>query len=207
MNKIVHYVLTLLIVIMGVYYIWFNHSMLFKLIPMALIIFYALTNLFEQTERKSYHIITIVGLLFCISGDYLLQWFVIGLFTFLCGHIFYIISFRKQIKAYSPDAFRIIIIIYAIIMMAIMTVALINKQEYVLIAPVIIYTTIIALMAFTAWKTKNRWLIIGSILFLVSDSILALNKFVIDVPFSSALIMVTYYGANYFIATSLKSKT
>lgn len=191
---------------MAIYYIWFDHRIVFKLIPMVLIIVYGILNLPAKEQRKTYHTLTVVGLLFCISGDYLLpQSFVIGLFAFLCGHLFYIFSFKQQMQA-KPDYMRFVIAGYAGIMMIIMSIALINKADYYLVAPVILYTAIIALMAYTAWRTKQRWLIIGSILFLISDSILAWNRFITDIPYSTVFIMTTYYSANYFIATSLKSK-
>lgn len=193
---------------MGVYYIWFNGDMLFKLIPMALIIIYGITQLPQKSEIKSYHLLTIIGLLFCISGDYLIQRFIIGLCAFLCGHIFYILSFKKQKSVKPPpELFIYIISIYALVMMTIMSLVIFYKGDLYLIVPVILYTAIIAFMAYTAWQTRNKWLIIGSLLFLISDSILAWNKFVNAVPFSTVLIMVTYYSANYFIATSLSRRT
>ena len=195
--------LTVLIVVMSVYYIFFNGAMLFKLIPMALIILYGVTLL--PKRRETYHYLTLIGLLFCITGDYTLQWFIVGLFSFLIGHIFYIFSFRRQKSTLAKkDSFRIIISIYALIMMSIMTVFLVKDANYAFVVPVILYTSIIAYMAYTAWQTKQIWLIVGSLLFLISDSILAWNKFVGSIEFSGVLIMVTYYSAQYCIATSLK---
>jgi len=192
---------------MGIYYIWFDGRIIFKLIPMALIIILGLIYVTSQKPKQRYHYLTVVGLLFCILGDYLIsQVFVSGLVAFLIGHIFYIFSFRQQKQA-EPDKVRFIILAYALIMMTIMSIALINKGDLYLVLPVIIYTAVIALMVYTAWRTRSNWLIVGSILFLISDSILAWNRFVSDISYSSVLIMTTYYAANYFIATSLKAKS
>ncbi|ORY47905.1 YhhN-like protein [Rhizoclosmatium globosum] len=49
---------------------------------------------------------------------------------------------------------------------------------------------------------KAKWGAAGSILFLVSDGLLAYNKFVAPIPGDNLLIMVTYYGAQIAIAKS-----
>ena len=40
---------------------------------------------------------------------------------------------------------------------------------------------------------------IGAFLFVISDSVLALNKFVFDLPYAHIAIMATYITAQYFL--------
>ncbi|MDQ6597861.1 lysoplasmalogenase family protein [Bacillus salipaludis] len=59
-------------------------------------------------------------------------------------------------------------------------------------------------MCWTGFLSQNIWAIIGSILFVLSDSILSWNLFVSEIPYSDILIMTTYYTAQFLIAHSLR---
>lgn len=72
--------------------------------------------------------------------------------------------------------------------------------------PVTIYALVISTMfAAAAWKyeqIQNQpafFFIGGSFLFVLSDSILAVNKFLRPVPFSGFLVMSTYVAAQWLI--------
>jgi uncharacterized membrane protein YhhN len=74
--------------------------------------------------------------------------------------------------------------------------------------PVLFYMTAITTMGVMAGLRINHtsassWkkVLGGAILFLMSDSIIALNKFVHPFEYSNLAIMSTYYVAQYFIAT------
>ena len=69
-----------------------------------------------------------------------------------------------------------------------------------------IYAFVISLMAVMAVNRKGRvnttsfnLIFYGAILFLISDSILAYNKFVSPIKFSGLAIMSTYMIAQYLI--------
>ncbi|UVI27537.1 lysoplasmalogenase [Paenibacillus spongiae] len=201
------YGLPALILFMGVLYIFFipadPHAvkLLFKLIPMWLILLYAYLRM--PRDRNRYHATTLIGLFFCMLGDGLLQWFVIGLSAFLIGHIFYLTSFITKWR-FSKARFATIIPIaaFAVYMGAELVQALIHDGNEALIAPVLLYIVVISLMGWTAIMTGNKWAIMGSLLFLVSDSILSWNMFISDIAYSGVLIMTTYYAAQFLIAHS-----
>jgi uncharacterized membrane protein YhhN len=48
-----------------------------------------------------------------------------------------------------------------------------------------------------------RLVFFGSVFFVISDSMIALNKFYADIPRSSFLIMLTYFVAQYLIMMGL----
>jgi hypothetical protein len=56
---------------------------------------------------------------------------------------------------------------------------------------------------FIAIRTGSIFAIIGSILFIASDSYLAINKFVMALPLAHEVIMLTYYSAQLLIALSI----
>ncbi|MFF5997018.1 lysoplasmalogenase [Lysinibacillus sp. KU-BSD001] len=192
-------------VIFGFYYVFLfdtipsDFKMVFKLIPMVLIIIFALLT--RHAERKYYTLIGI-GLIFCAIGDYTLQWFIVGLISFLIGHIFYITAFSSG-KKRVPTAVKTGLLLYGAAMAIWMCSTLFQKGEIVLTMAVFAYISVILTMGWTSFRTGSTFAIIGALLFIASDSILAINKFIVAVPFSHELIMFTYYGAQIFIASSI----
>jgi uncharacterized membrane protein YhhN len=89
---------------------------------------------------------------------------------------------------------------------------LIQKKLNELLLPVVLYMTVIVLMSWQGWglalnsKTKNLKNIgVGVSLFMVSDTLLAINKFYVPIPFSGIFILGAYWGAIYLIAKSTTS--
>lgn len=204
------YGLPLLIAATGLLYIFAIPSdpmaikLLFKLIPMWLIIAYACLQ--APNPRKRYHWILLGGLFFCMIGDGTLIWFVIGLSAFLVGHLFYMTAFFGQWRFSWPRFITIVpIALYAAFMGSKLVSALQLDGNGSLIVPVVLYVCVISLMMWSAIMTGNRWVIIGSLLFTVSDSILSWNMFVSDVAFSGPLIMLTYYTAQFCMASSVRT--
>jgi uncharacterized membrane protein YhhN len=198
------------ILITGLLYIFFIPEepliikIMFKIIPMLLILLFAYKT---EGRRDRYPSLILLGLFFCMLGDGLLIWFVIGLSAFLIGHLFYIAAFFK-LWTFSWLRFATIfpIGIYSTWIGREIVVSLIEKGESSLIIPVICYVTVISLMGWAAFMTGNAPAIIGGVLFVISDSILSWNKFIDDVPYSGPLIMLTYYAAQFCIANSIRMK-
>jgi alkenylglycerophosphocholine hydrolase len=202
--------LPLLILAFSILYIFFIPSepiglkILFKLIPMLLILYFAFS--LKPVQSTKYRTLILIGLFFCMVGDGTLIWFVVGLSAFLIGHLFYTAGFISSWNYSHKRMLSIIpIAIYAFLMCSNITAALIDKGDRGLILPVIAYTIAISTMVFTAIMTGNKWAIIGSVLFIISDSILSWDLFVQTVSYSHELIMITYYSAQFLIARSILS--
>ena len=76
--------------------------------------------------------------------------------------------------------------------------------------PVSIYATVISIMLLFAfngllvWERPGNLLVfLGAFFFVVSDSILAVNKFYTPIPKSSFFIMITYLLAQYLIVLGI----
>jgi uncharacterized membrane protein YhhN len=78
-----------------------------------------------------------------------------------------------------------------------------SSGEIVLGIAVIAYISVILTMGWTAIRTGSTYATIGALLFISSDSYLAINKFVMPLPFSHEFIMLTYYSAQILIALSI----
>ncbi|MEK5064445.1 lysoplasmalogenase [Cytobacillus sp. FSL R5-0596] len=175
----------------------------FKLIPMVLIIIYAFRNL-PPSPTPAMRLV-MIGLFFCMLGDgFIAVSFVAGLGAFLVGHLFYLSGFLKLSQNTKGRVAAIIPIgLYSLIIGSRLIASLTEKEEHALVWPVIAYMMVISIMALSAILTGNRLAIAGSLLFVISDSILSWNMFVTDIVYSDVLIMTTYYAAQFLIASSL----
>jgi uncharacterized membrane protein YhhN len=143
-----------------------------------------------------------VGLLFSGCGDILLHidgeaYFVYGLGSFLMAHLFYIAALIRQpalIRARRP-------VLLAIVVYGVMMGVLLFPHLGDMLIPVAAYLFIILVMGVSAaLGTANHTLVIaGALLFILSDSLIAINRFLTPVPLSDYLIMITYYLAQGFI--------
>jgi len=200
-------VLLAFIILFGLYYIFFlSHIpesliLIFKVIPMLLIIILAATP--KNLGIKKYQLLIVIGLVFCMVGDYTLQWFLIGLTSFLIGHIFYIFAFSSTNERQVPTWAKIVLLVYGASMAVWIAGTVFSSGEIVLGIAVIAYISVILTMGWTAIRTGSTFATIGALLFISSDSYLAINKFVMPLPFSHEFIMLTYYGAQILIALSI----
>jgi uncharacterized membrane protein YhhN len=186
------------------------HYAVKPLITVSLMIFY-----FYQTRLKGRFSKRIFsGLLFGLFGDTFLMFvhvdnnfFIFGLIAFLIGHLCYISAFYLDYK-WKPSIEKkstwIALIIFGIFCFAFY----LYLRPYLgaMKIPVLVYAFVISLMGIMAVNRKGRvnsisfnLIFCGAIFFLISDSVLAYNKFVL--PFSSAgiVIMTTYMLAQYLI--------
>jgi uncharacterized membrane protein YhhN len=142
------------------------------------------------------------ALMFCAAADIALElaggkYFVAGLGLFLVAHIFFIITFSRDFKFQKSKVPVIVLLaVYSIMMAFVMTPSL---QEMAI--PVYIYMTAITLMGIFASlrAARNDFTLYGAIAFIVSDSIIAINKFMMSAPAADYIIMITYYLALFLI--------
>lgn len=149
-----------------------------------------------------------VVLLFADKGEI---YFIIGLISFLMSHIAYIILFSKQLRINSNRnkavfwAGTTAIIVYLMVMLAVLLPRLGPLK-----IPVIVYAMVLSTMLLFAFKGYLKWnspaniyILLGAVIFVSSDSILAFNKFYETLKFSSLLIMSTYITAQYLIVVGI----
>ena len=180
--------------------------MIFK--PLTLILIISIVLIFPSSYEK-YKIFILVGLLFSLIGDVFLifpeRYFTKGLIAFLVGHIFYIFAFLV------PNGFNFTIWIFLpIVLLSILYLKIILPYSGKKTLPIIIYIVIIAIMGWTALEgfytvqtMGTLFAAIGAILFMLSDSILAYNKFRKQFYSAELIILSTYYTAQWLLALSI----
>jgi uncharacterized membrane protein YhhN len=178
---------------------------IFKPLTMVFILLIAFLG---QAASPFYKYMIITGLLFSLAGDIFLMLptdrFVAGLVAFLLAHLFYIAAFASEISAliWWP---LIPFVIYGIVIYIILASSL-GKLK----VPVLIYVVVILIMAWLAWE---RWIktgqdgallaSIGAVLFIISDTILALDRFRGTFKLARASNLTTYFAAQLLIAGSI----
>ena len=153
----------------------------------------------------------VIGLVFSLAGDVALLWpvqgFLVGLVAFLLGHLSYLVGLTRRVKFLaSPPAFGAWAIVAASVL-----ASLWHGVPPELRAPVLVYVTALAAMAAQAssvWLARRaqpdaaRWrtVAIGAALFVLSDAILATDKFVGGIPMPTLFNLSTYWLGQWFIA-------
>jgi uncharacterized membrane protein YhhN len=157
------------------------------------------------------------GLFLSSFGDFLLEWvnefkseqyFIPGLIAFLLAHLCYIYGMSlKKTESATYYWIPILIIYYGVVMSK-----LIPNVENDLKLPIAVYGVAICSMAFfainrlfsSAVSMKSASLgLVGSVFFVASDTLLSFDKFYSPIPSANLLVMITYYLAQVFIASSV----
>lgn len=144
------------------------------------------------------HPVLALALAFGSLGDALLDlsssYFVYGLVAFLCGHIAYTVYFARTGDSASKIA-AAALAAYSIAYLAWLWPGLGAMR-----IPVVFYVAAITVMAVTSFRLG--WVVAaGAVLFLISDSLLAANRFRMPVPGRDWLVWLTYYFGQLAIAT------
>lgn len=154
-----------------------------------------------------------LGLIFSWGGDILLSfqteeiYFLGGLGMFLCAQLSYAFVMNKSSFQKLSFSFKKLLPVFAY---ALILMFFIIPKAGNMILPILAYAFCIFLMlsiarlreGFTNSKSF-QYTMIGAALFVLSDSVIAINKFVIEVPFASAWIMSTYIVAQYLIVKGI----
>ena len=150
----------------------------------------------------------VIALGLCLEGDIALMpvvdKFVVGLASFLVGHLVFIILFVQYGMPHlwlGGIALLSVAVLVATVGRRIVQGA--TAADSALRLPVLAYLTIISATVVCGWATGRGWVIAGTTLFVVSDSLLGWRQFVRERTWMSVAVMVTYHGAIASLALSL----
>jgi alkenylglycerophosphocholine/alkenylglycerophosphoethanolamine hydrolase len=147
-----------------------------------------------------------IAFIFCLLGDIFLldkDYFLFGLGSFLIGHIFFILAFIKKNSQLKFNLFMPYLIYGSVAF--IFLFPYLKSMTY----PVLAYVTVIMSMLWRAnaqlgVSVGSKLAFYGALLFGISDSILAFNMFYMPFIYASYLIMITYWGAQYYLYKSIE---
>ncbi len=206
MNKIIPlfaFITVCVLDFLGIYFEYITLVYIVKPLLMITLFWYYYTN------TKALNNFFVTGLGFSFLGDVLLLgngeiYFILGLLFFLIAHLSYILM---VIIYFQKTTFKQVIIAslpYTLIFILLLTI--LYDGLGAMRIPVIVYAItisvfgIVSLILYIQNKSKaSLLLVIGVLIFITSDSVLALNMFYKKQSFYPLLIMITYVIAQYLI--------
>ena len=206
-------ILSLLILGSAVVTIWADYRgprlivFCFKPLTTGLILLLALRP--GSSGLLAYQAAVVAGLVCSLVGDVFLMLpkrrLLIGLASFLAAHVSYIVALSWGTRLSDCPLLLTPFLVYLAVVSVILLPHLGGMK-----APVIGYELVILAMA---WRALERWLQVGSvpafaaflgaIVFLFSDSLLGIREFVRKFRIAQALILSTYFCAQWLIALSV----
>ena len=182
---------------------WYPYpgGLVIKAIPALSLAVLALTRAPGQLRRWLF-----LALLLSAVGDAVLglhdryggPYFILGLGLFLLAHLAYAAAFLSGFRLRrSRVPIAGLLVAYCVILALLLSPGL---GEITL--PVYVYILVITAMALLAAlrKMPDNRLLYGALAFVLSDSLIAVNKFLRPVPAAPYLTIITYYFALYLIA-------
>lgn len=128
-----------------------------------------------------------------------------GIFSFLIAHVFYIFAFASSIAFYHISLWLYILLLLYIIYGAVVYIALFPSLG-TMKASAFVYIVVILTMSFISLMRMNNiygshfWLpYLGSIVFIISDTMVAFNTFKKNTIWREIMVMVTYITAQLMI--------
>lgn len=171
---------------------------------MLALIAVALTLTPELEERRWAFV---AALLFCLAGDVFLMLpgnhFVPGLAAFLVAHVAFIIGLRIGAPELRPLVLSAIPVVVVSTLLGGRIIRSLRERHPELVAPVAAYIGVIAVMVASALATGEPLAAFGAVSFMASDSLIAWNRFVVNLPWAPVTIMVTYHIAQALLVLSL----
>ena len=185
---------------------------------MTLVIAIPVAKLVAGGGLDAYGYLVLAGLLCSVVGDVLLMLernlFVAGLASFLVAHVFYVAAFGMAIAATpgGPVVERpmfwlplAVLLAFAFVMVRALAPGLGS-----LVLPVAAYITVISVMGWFALAlglmepaTRSGLAAIGAVLFMASDSVLALDRFRTPLRWAQPALLATYFAAQWCFAASM----
>jgi uncharacterized membrane protein YhhN len=205
-------ILTILAIISASLHIWGEYQgpdyLIYIFKPLTMIFIIIIAVLAKEPPSRRYKIAIIAGLIFSMIGDVLLSLpvdaFMIGLISFLIAQMIYTYAFR----AGRPLRIKFIAILPFLIYGVTIFIILLPGLNGMAV-PVAAYILVIMIMAWQAWDQwedkRARWALlafIGALLFVISDTLLAVNKFGEPFAAARALTLTTYFSAQWLISNS-----
>lgn len=153
----------------------------------------------------------LLGLIFAMLGDISLMFdgelfFTLGLASFLIMQWCYVFVFRTDVKAPQRSAYMFIgiLTIFSAVILWILWPHAGNMKPHIVLYIISIFSmTVMALLRKPQSNISYNFVFWGAVLFMVSDTLLAYNKFVVPIPAASFFVMITYIAAQYGIVRGI----
>jgi len=190
----------------------------FKPLTLLMLMYFVAVDARAPGDSRQLKALLLAALLASLAGDVLLMlpgnYFIAGLASFLVAHLFYIVLLQRSAQPEQWFPSRIALaatLIYGVGMYVVLWPGL---RGPVLAGAVAAYVVVIALMAAQALgravvlPSRSATLVaVGACFFMLSDTLLALNRFVQPLPMVGLWVLGTYYVAQIMIARNVLNRS
>jgi uncharacterized membrane protein YhhN len=177
--------------------------------PLATVLIILVAVITSAPVPVAYKTLILAGLGFSLFGDIALlfpeKWFTAGLAAFLAAQVFYVLAFRPGPGHQVPTGLFLPFIFYGLLMFFILAPGLgpLKLPVFVYIAAITIMAAFAAARFVDLGGARPLLAFAGAILFLVSDSVLAYDRFAKKIGPAQIIILGTYFPAQLLIALSI----
>lgn len=186
-----------------------NYALIYFLKPATIVLMIVIVFFKNISTSELYKNLILIGLLFSLLGDIFLMLKIVqfknGLASFLVAHIFYFFAFVSVTGLNSHPLIFVPILIYFSFLLKKLLPYTFNLK-----IPIIIYSFVLMM---NLWQSSSRFYFdysesslfafSGTLLFVISDSLLAYNKFVTKIKKAQFYILGTYYLSQLLIVYSV----
>ena len=187
---------------------WIELHRVFKPLTIVLAIAFIATRPNWLRAQRGFDLKLLAALLLCLAGDVFLMvpgYFIPGLVSFLAAHVCYLFLFRQGVRWFASGRALLATLAAA----GVMVVVLFPHLGPVLRVAVTAYALVIALMAAQAIgratvlrDPASVAVAVGAGFFMLSDTLLAINRFAQPLPMASFAVLATYYLAQVLIVSN-----
>jgi sterol desaturase/sphingolipid hydroxylase (fatty acid hydroxylase superfamily)/uncharacterized membrane protein YhhN len=181
--------------------------MLFKPLVMVFALAVVVRRAKDLGGFKKHDLLLCAALTLSLGGDVFLMlpgnYFIPGLASFLVAHVFYLLLFRQGAPWFASKAGLACTLGVGALMYGWVWSGL---PDPILQAAVAVYVMVIALMAAQAMGRARtfqlasaRWVGAATCVFMLSDALIAVDRFVAHIPLAPLWILSTYYVAQWLI--------
>jgi alkenylglycerophosphocholine/alkenylglycerophosphoethanolamine hydrolase len=187
-----------------------RHPAFYLLKPLTTILILAAALSLAPASGAGYRQWVVIALALSMLGDICLMfegdgWFAGGLGSFLLAHVGFVVAFLKGVSLAWPPAWTLLPLVYGLGLCAWLL-----PRAGTLRIPIAVYCVVLlgmtlaaALRLQTLGGRPAVLAVAGALLFVVSDSALALRKFAGPYRGAQALILSTYWASIGLIAASV----
>jgi uncharacterized membrane protein YhhN len=185
--------------------------------PLATVLIFVLAWQSRPAQSPRYRRLVLAGIACSLLGDVLLMLpgdlFVPGLLAFLCGHLCFIAAFTGDCRFAARPWLLLATLGFGAVNMVLLWGAIAPALRM----PLIVYVEVLASMGGQALVRARvlahrgdpqapaaRLAAIGGLTFMLSDCLLAWNRFDGPLPWSSLWVLAAYYLALWWIARSVQ---
>jgi uncharacterized membrane protein YhhN len=149
----------------------------------------------------------VVALALSLVGDVFLMlrkdFFVAGLGAFLLAHVAYVVGLRLHGGSWATLALAAVVAGAAAVAVGRPVLGALRRRQPDMVVPVTAYMVVISAMVASALATGVVLAALGAVLFELSDSLIAWNRFVRSMRWAPLAIIVTYHLGQAGLVLSL----